>query len=87
MNRRIVKLVLLGFLGVSLLVPAKTRAQEKTAAEKVRIAIASSSLAFLVPFVAKDRGLYQKHGCEVELIQMRPNIRSEERRVGKECRL
>jgi len=31
-------------------------------------------MAFLVPFVAKDRGLYTKYGSEVELIQMRPNI-------------
>jgi ABC-type nitrate/sulfonate/bicarbonate transport system substrate-binding protein len=31
-------------------------------------------MAFLVPFVAKDRGLYLKHGTEVELIQMRPNV-------------
>jgi ABC-type nitrate/sulfonate/bicarbonate transport system substrate-binding protein len=49
-------------------------AQEKPMPEKVRIAIATSSMAFLVPFVAKDRGLYAKHGSEVELIQMRPNI-------------
>jgi len=51
-----------------------TNAQEKPAAEKVRIAIATSSLAFLVPFVAKERGFYLKHGSDVELIQMRPNI-------------
>ena len=49
-------------------------AQDKPAAEKVRIAVATSSLAFLVPFVAKDRGLYLKYGSDVELIQMRPNI-------------
>jgi sulfonate transport system substrate-binding protein len=49
-------------------------AQEKPALEKVRIAVATSSMAFLVPFVAKDRGLYLKNGSEVELIQMRPNI-------------
>jgi ABC-type nitrate/sulfonate/bicarbonate transport system substrate-binding protein len=49
-------------------------AQEKPTTEKVRIAIATSSMAFLVPFVAKDRGLYTKYGSEVELIQMRPNI-------------
>ena len=53
---------------------APVYAQDKPAVEKVRIAIATSSLAFLVPFVAKDRGLYLKHGSEVELIQMRPNI-------------
>jgi NitT/TauT family transport system substrate-binding protein len=50
------------------------QAQVKAAPEKVRIAIATGSLAFLVPFVAKDRGFYLKHGTDVELIQMRPNI-------------
>lgn len=49
-------------------------AQEKSAPDKVRIAVATSSLAFLVPFVAKDRGLYLKHGSDVEIIQMRPNV-------------
>ena len=57
-----------------LIAPLQSRSQDKPAPEKVRIAIATSSLAFLVPFVAKDRGLYLKHGSEVELIQMRPNI-------------
>lgn len=50
------------------------RAQEKANVEKVRIAVATSSLAFLVPFVAKDRGLYLKNGSDVEIIQMRPNV-------------
>ena len=44
------------------------------AQEKVRIAYASNSLAFLVPFVAQDRGLYRKHGLDVEMIQVRPNV-------------
>ena len=56
------------------LLPAPLPAQEKPGPEKVRIAIATTSMAFLVPFVAKDRGLYLKHGSEVELIVMRPNI-------------
>ena len=54
--------------------PITSRAQDKPQPEKVRIAVATSSLAFLVPFVAKDRGIYLKHGSDVELIQMRPNI-------------
>jgi NitT/TauT family transport system substrate-binding protein len=54
--------------------PISARAQEKPASEKVRIAIASNSLAFLVPFVAKDRGFYAKYGIEAELIQVRPNV-------------
>ena len=57
-----------------LFAPAASRAQDKSGTEKVRIAIATSSMAFLVPFVAKDRGLYLKYGTDVELIQMRPNI-------------
>lgn len=61
-------------LFLTLLATTSLRAQEKPSVEKIRIAIATSSLAFLVPFVAKDRGLYLKHGSEVELIQMRPNI-------------
>jgi len=65
---------LIFFLILTLLCAPAARAQEKTSADKVRVAFATSSLAFLVPFVAKDRGLYLKHGSEVELIQMRPNI-------------
>jgi ABC-type nitrate/sulfonate/bicarbonate transport system substrate-binding protein len=61
-------LLLLGFG------PLPIHAQDKQAPEKIRIAVATSSLAFLVPFVAKDRGFYLKHGSDVELIQMRPNI-------------
>jgi ABC-type nitrate/sulfonate/bicarbonate transport system substrate-binding protein len=63
------------FLTVLLtLLPGRLPAQEKPGLEKIRIAIATTSMAFLVPFVAKDRGLYLKHGSEVELIVMRPNI-------------
>ena len=57
-----------------LIFAAALPAQEKPRGENVRVAIATHSLAFLVPFVAKDRGLYAKHGSDVELIQMRPNI-------------
>jgi len=69
---RVIVVFLLG-LGFALSA-SPLRAQDKAAPEKVRIAIATGSLAFLVPFVAKDRGFYLKHGSDVELIQMRPNI-------------
>ena len=65
--------IILTVLGL-LLSTGIVHAQEKSSPEKVRIAIATNSLAFMVPFVAKDRGLYLKHGSDVELIQMRPNI-------------
>ena len=66
------QLRLLAVLIAALLI-APTDPQAQTT-EKVRIAYASNSLAFLVPFVAKDRGLYAKHGIEAELIQVRPNV-------------
>jgi ABC-type nitrate/sulfonate/bicarbonate transport system substrate-binding protein len=42
--------------------------------EKVRIVYASRGLPFLSAFVAKEMKFYQKHGLEVELIQMAPRI-------------
>ena len=72
MKSKICQLHLLAVLIAALLiVPVESRAQT---AEKVRIVYASNSLAFLVPFVAKDRGFYLKHGVEAELIQMRPKV-------------
>jgi ABC-type nitrate/sulfonate/bicarbonate transport system substrate-binding protein len=42
--------------------------------EKIRIVYASRGLPFLSAFVAKEMRFYQKHGLEVELIQMAPRI-------------
>ena len=61
-------------------------AQEKSSPEKIRIAVATSSLAFLVPFVAKDRGFYLKNGSDVELIQMRPNVAMKSRSASSASR-
>ena len=47
-------------LSLFVILPFTARAQDKAQPEKVRIAIATSSLAFLVPFVAKDRGFLLK---------------------------
>ena len=72
MKSKICQLHLLAVLIAALfIVPVDAGAQTT---EKVRIAYASNSLAFLVPFVAKDRGFYTKHGIEAELIQVRPNV-------------
>ena len=72
MKHKIFQSQLLAFLiAVLLIVPVNSQAQST---ENVRIAIASYSLAFLVPFVAKDRGFYAKHGIEAEIIQVRPNV-------------
>jgi ABC-type nitrate/sulfonate/bicarbonate transport system substrate-binding protein len=72
MQSKILQLELLAILiTFSVIGPANSQAQST---EKVRVAIATGSLAFMVPFVAKDHGFYLKHGSDVELIQMRPNI-------------
>jgi NitT/TauT family transport system substrate-binding protein len=73
MDKRIAGLFLLSVC-VFLFLPVHSQAQQKPGNEKIRIAIATSSLAFLVPFVANDRGFYAKHGLETELIQVRPNV-------------
>ena len=46
---------------------APLHAQE---AKKVRMAYSAFSISFLNIFVARDAGLFRKHGLEVELIQM-----------------
>jgi NitT/TauT family transport system substrate-binding protein len=64
----VVSLLIISILALPIAAPA----QDKP--EKVRVVVATSSMAFLVPFIAKDRGFYFKNGAEVEIIQMRPNI-------------
>ncbi|HME62599.1 MAG TPA: hypothetical protein VKH62_15255, partial [Candidatus Binatia bacterium] len=46
---------------------APLQAQES---KKVRMAYSAFSISFLNIFVARDAGLFKKHGLEVELIQM-----------------
>ena len=58
---------------IAALLTAPTNPQAQTT-EKVRIVYASNSLAFLVPFVAKDRGFYLKQGVAAELIQIKPGV-------------
>lgn len=44
------------------------------AQERVRITYASNSLAFLVAFIAKDRGFYAKNGLNAELVRVQPGV-------------
>ncbi len=71
MKRLIALLGLLIYLFVFIPLSA---AQQRGAAEKIRITYATNSLAFLVMFVAKDRGFYAQNGLEAELVQVRPAI-------------
>jgi ABC-type nitrate/sulfonate/bicarbonate transport system substrate-binding protein len=52
------------------LAPARSLAQM----EKIKIVYASRSLPFFSAFVAKEMNFYQKHGLEVELVQVAPRI-------------
>jgi ABC-type nitrate/sulfonate/bicarbonate transport system substrate-binding protein len=59
------------FLTGILLLPISGLAQSR---EKVRIVYASRGLPFFSAFVSREMNFYQKHGLEVELIQMAPRI-------------
>ena len=55
------------FVLLALQLRAPVNAQD---AKKVRMAYSAFSISFLNIFVARDAGLFKKHGLEVELIQM-----------------
>jgi NitT/TauT family transport system substrate-binding protein len=57
----------LSLLLLSLPLPARSQ-------ERVRIAYATNSLAFLATFVTKDRGFYVKQGLDAEIVQVRPAV-------------
>jgi NitT/TauT family transport system substrate-binding protein len=59
-------LLILGLL-VQWILGSPVNAQEL---KKVRIGYPSFSLTFLTFFVAKDAGIYKKHGLDVEMVQM-----------------
>jgi NitT/TauT family transport system substrate-binding protein len=49
-------------------------AEERGTGEKIRITYAANTLAFLVMFIAKDRGFYSKYGFDADVVQVRPNV-------------
>ena len=57
----------LSAIGLWLVLQAPAYAQEL---KKVRIGYPAFSLTFLTFFVAKDAGIYKKHGLDVDLVQM-----------------
>jgi NitT/TauT family transport system substrate-binding protein len=64
-RRQLIGLALFALLSPQLCAPAN--AQET---KKVRMAYSAFSISFLNIFVARDAGLFKKHGLDVELIQM-----------------
>ena len=64
-----------------LILPALLSAQPK---ERIRVAQGSISVNSSVLPIGKENGIFAKYGIDLEPIYM--GGRSEERRVGKECR-
>lgn len=62
------------YLTVFFVLSALTPALPVQAQERVRITYANNSLAFLIPFIAKDRGFYATNGLNAELVQVRPSV-------------
>ena len=59
-------------------------------AKKIRFSVSSISIAEIPFKIAQVKGFYREEGLNVEAILIRGAVglqRSEERRVGKECRL
>jgi len=59
--------VCIAVIGLLLISAPSSRAQEL---KKVRIGYPAFSMTFLTFFVAKDAGIYKKHGLDVDLVQL-----------------
>lgn len=66
-----ISLIIRLVVGLSLLTPVAASAQSL---EKVKIVYASRSIPFLSAFVAREKKFYQRHGLDVELIQVAPRL-------------
>ena len=66
-NSMIASLIVMTFLLLPGVQSSSSHAQEL---KKVRIGYPAFSLTFLTFFVAKDAGIYKKHGSDVDLVQM-----------------
>jgi NitT/TauT family transport system substrate-binding protein len=64
---RISRCTVIGFLWLLISLPDDSYAQEL---KKIKIGYPAFSLTFLTFFVAKDAGIFKKHGLDVELIQL-----------------
>lgn len=59
---------------VMVLIYSSAWAQEGRKLERIRVAVPSRSVTYFPMIIAKQRGFYQRHGVNVELILMRPTI-------------
>ena len=50
--------------------------------QKLRVAYAAITAAFSIPWVAKEAGIYQRHGLDVELVYIASGSRAVQTLVG-----
>jgi NitT/TauT family transport system substrate-binding protein len=74
------KLLCAAFCG--LLVFTASRAYAAEAPQKLRVAYAAITAAFSIPWVAKEAGIYQRHGLDVELVYIAAGSRAVQTLVG-----
>ena len=64
------------------LVLATSAAQAAEGLQKLRVAYAAITAAFSIPWVAKDTGIFQRHGLDVELVYIAAGSRAVQTLVG-----
>src|SRR5258705_13820712 len=73
------------FLGAAVFLALVFTAQAAGAAEglqKLRVAYAAITAAFALPWVAKEAGIFQRHGLDVELVYIASGSRAVQTLVG-----
>lgn len=69
--RRTLLLLVLGLIGSGACFPEVARA-----ADKIRVGLSVRNVVFLPFYYAQDKNIFQKHGLDVELIQMRSDLQT-----------
>src|SRR6185295_11656596 len=73
------------FLGAAIFLALVSTGQTASAAEglqKLRIAYAAITAAFAMPWMAKEAGIFQRHGLDVELVYIASGARAVQTLVG-----
>ena len=74
------KKVILMAIGLSVFFPFSVRAAEGL--QKLRVAYAAITAAFSIPWIAKEAGIFQRHGLDVELVYIAAGSRAVQTLVG-----
>jgi ABC-type nitrate/sulfonate/bicarbonate transport system substrate-binding protein len=78
-SSRIKKIV---FLSAALFLMVVTPGQAAEGLQKLRVAYAAITAAFSIPWIAKEAGIFQRHGLDVELVYIAAGSRAVQTLVG-----